>query len=53
MTFCRSAFSNHFLDSERLLYRPGRYCRVAASDDVSEDLELELDDGEVGEPGDS
>ena len=53
MTFCRSAFSNRFLESGRLLYGPGRDRRDAASDDVSEDSELELYDGEDGEPGDS
>jgi len=52
MTFCRSAFSNRFLESGRLLYGPGRDRRDAASDDVSEDSELELYDGEDGEPGD-
>ena len=35
------------------MYGPGRDCRDAASDDVSEDSELALDDGEEGEPGDS
>ena len=53
MTFCRSAFSNRFLDSGPFLYGPGRDLRDAASDDVSEDSELELDDGEDGEPGTS
>jgi len=53
MTFCRSAFSNCFLELGRLFYGPGRDRRDAASDDVSEDSELKLDDGEDGEPGDS
>jgi len=53
MTFCRSAFSNRFLESGRLSYGPGRDRRDAASDDVSEDSELKIDDGEDGEPGDS
>jgi len=53
MTCCRSAFSNRFLESGRLLYFPGIDLRDAASDDVSEDPELELDDEEDGEPGDS
>jgi len=35
------------------LYRPGRDIRDAASDDVSEDSERELDDGEDGKHGDS
>jgi len=35
------------------LYGPRRDRRDAASDDVSEDSELELDDGDDGEPGDS
>jgi len=35
------------------LYGPGRDLRNAASDDVSEDSELELDDGDDGEPEDS
>jgi len=53
MTFYRSAFSNRFLESGRLLYKPGRGLRDGASDDVSEDSELELDNKEDGEPGDS
>ena len=53
MTFCRSAFSNPFLESERPLYGPRRDRRDAASDDASEDSELELDDGDDGDPGDS
>jgi len=53
MTFCRSAFSNRFLESGRLLYGPGRDRRDTAFDDMSEESELELDDGEGGEPGDS
>jgi len=53
MTFSRSAFSNRFLESGRLLYGPRRDRRDAASDEVSEDSELELDDGDDGEPGDS
>jgi len=52
MTFCRSAFSNRFLESGRYFYGPGRGRRDAASDDVSEDSEPDLDDGEDGEPGD-
>jgi len=52
MTFSRSAFSNRFSKSGRLLYGPGRDSRDAVSDDVSEDSEFELDDGEDGEPGD-
>jgi len=39
--------------SGRIFYGPGRDRRDAASDDASEDSELELDDGEDGEPGDS
>jgi len=35
------------------LYGPGRDRRDAASEDVSEDSELEPGDGEDGEPGDS
>ena len=35
------------------MYGPGRGRRDAASDDVSEDSGLELDDGEDGEPADS
>ena len=35
------------------MYGPGRGRRDAASNDVSEDSELELDDGEDGEPADS
>jgi len=35
------------------LYGPRRDRRDAASDDLSEDSELELDDGDDGEPGDS
>jgi len=35
------------------LYGFGRDRRDAASDDVSEDSELELHDGDDGEPGDS
>ena len=35
------------------MYFPGIDLRDAASDDVSEDPELELDDEEDGEPGDS
>jgi len=53
MTFSRSAFSNRFFESGRPLYGPGRDRRDAASDDVFEDSELELDDGDDGEPGDS
>jgi len=53
MTFSLWAFSNLFLESGGLLYGPGRDRRDAASDDVSEDLELGLDDGDDGEPGDS
>jgi len=53
MTFCRSAFSDRFSESGRLLYGHGRDLRDAASDDVSGDLELELNDGEDGKPGDS
>ena len=53
MTSSRSAFSNRFLESGRPLYGPGRDRRDAASDEVSEDSELELDDGDDGEPGDS
>ena len=53
MTFSRSAFSNRFFESGRPLYGPGRDRRDAAPDDVSEDSELELDDGDDGEPGDS
>ena len=34
------------------MYGPRRDLRDAASDDVSEDSELELDDGEDGEPED-
>jgi len=49
MTFCQSAFSNRFLESGRLLYGPRRDLRDAASDDVSEDSELELEDGKNGE----
>jgi len=45
MTFCQTAFSNRFLESGRLLYGPGRDRQDVASDDVSEDSELELDDG--------
>jgi len=52
MTFSRAAFSNRFLESGRPLYGPRRDRRDAASDDVSEDSELELDDGDDGEPGD-
>jgi len=53
MTLSRSAFSNCFLESERPLYGPRRDRQDAASDDASDDLELELDDGDDGEPGDS
>jgi len=53
MTFSRSAFANRFLESGRLLYGPGRDPRDAASDDVSNNAELELDDGEDGKTGDS
>jgi len=53
MTLCRSTFSNPFLESGRLLYGPGRHSRDAASDDVSEDSELALDNGEDGGLGDS
>jgi len=35
------------------MYGPGRDLRDAASDDVSEDSELELDDGDNREPGSS
>jgi len=35
------------------LYGPGRNRRDSASEDESEDSELEIDDGEYGEPGDS
>jgi len=53
LTFSRSAFSNRFFESGRLLYGTGRDRRDAASDDVSEDAEPELDDGDDGEPGGS
>jgi len=53
MTISRSAFSNRFIEYGRPLYGPGRDPRDAASDDVSEDSELELEDGDDGEPGDS
>jgi len=53
MTFCRSAFSNRFLEMGRLFYGPSRDRRDAASDDMSDDSELELYDGKDGEPGDS
>jgi len=53
MTFSRSAFSSRFLESGRPLHGPRRDCRDEASDDMSEDSELELDDGDDGEPGDS
>jgi len=35
------------------MYGPGQDLRDAASDDVSEDSELELDDGDNGETGSS
>jgi len=53
MTFSRSAFSNRFLELGRPFYGPRRDRRYAASDDVFEDSELELDDRDDGEPGES
>jgi len=53
MTFSRSTFSIRFFESGQSLHGPGRDRREAASDDVSDDSELELDDGDDGESGDS
>ena len=53
MTLCRWTFSNCFLESWRLVFGPGRVHRNSASEDVSKNSALELDDGEDGEPGDS